>query len=572
MKIHRQFRRLFGLTGLVIAVVATVLFAGFRPSAPSSMALSGADFKPGRIIDDAVFYNKDAMTAAQIQSFLNSKVPVCDTWGTKIYSGSTTRAQSGTARGNPPPFVCLKDYRQDVPAMAANSYCGAIASGGNQTAAQIIYAVSQACGVNPQVTLVLLQKEQGLVTDDWPFQIQYRSATGYGCPDTAACDAAYYGFFNQVYRAAWQYKLYRANPNNYRHRAGQNNSIQYNPNASCGSKTVYIENQATAGLYNYTPYVPNQKALDNLYGTGDGCSAYGNRNFWRMFTDWFGSTNGQLASSGLVVNNNKPLEMAEGEKVPVTFTVSNPTNSTVNFLRIGVAARGPDNENLDLPWASNVALRSGASYTYSNSLQSKGEGDYKIFISYILASNPNEWVECAIGTPSPTCYNSFTIKRPIEMVSGLSLKNDSGEEKTSFHINQNVTASFTIKNTSQKYSANAGRLVVAGRLSNQQNVDFTSMSSEVTLAPNATYTYTIKRTFSSSTSARFFTSRNINGVWDELPFRNPNGVKKEATINILPQTTLTKGIALSSNHLGQRTVTMEVTNFGNTAVTYPMLG
>ncbi len=56
---------------------------------------------------------------------------------------------------------------------------------------------------------------------------------------------------------------------------------------------MYIENQATAGLYIYTPYVPNQAALNNLYGTGDGCSAYGNRNFWRTFTDWFGSTRQQ---------------------------------------------------------------------------------------------------------------------------------------------------------------------------------------------------------------------------------------------------------------------------------------
>ena len=53
---------------------------------------------------------------------------------------------------------------------------------------------------------------------------------------------------------------------------------------------MYIQNQATAGLYLYTPYRPNAAALANLYGTGDGCSSYGNRNFWRMFTDWFGST------------------------------------------------------------------------------------------------------------------------------------------------------------------------------------------------------------------------------------------------------------------------------------------
>jgi len=50
-----------------------------------------------------------------------------------------------------------------------------------------------------------------------------------------------------------------------------------------------LQNQATAGLYNYTPYQPNQAALNNLYGSGDACSAYGNRNFWRIYIDWFGS-------------------------------------------------------------------------------------------------------------------------------------------------------------------------------------------------------------------------------------------------------------------------------------------
>ena len=52
---------------------------------------------------------------------------------------------------------------------------------------------------------------------------------------------------------------------------------------------VFLANRATAGLYNYTPYQPNTAAMANLYGTGDACSAYGNRNFWRMFSDWFGN-------------------------------------------------------------------------------------------------------------------------------------------------------------------------------------------------------------------------------------------------------------------------------------------
>jgi len=292
MRIHHKSRHLLNtvLVGAVVSVIVAVMFVSYQSFVPESVALSSSEFKPGHIIDDIVFYNKDAMSAAQIQTFLNQKVPTCDTLGAKIYSGTKTRAQSGTERGYPPPYICLKDYRQDIPERTASSYCDYLPATADQTAAQIIYAVSQACGVNPQVLLVLLQKEQSLVTDEWPFSIQYRSATGYGCPDTAPCDAQYYGFFNQIYRAAWQYKVYRGNPNNYNYRAGRNNYIQYNPTASCGGQNVFIDNQATAGLYIYTPYVPNQKALDNLYGTGDSCSAYGNRNFWRMFTEWFGST------------------------------------------------------------------------------------------------------------------------------------------------------------------------------------------------------------------------------------------------------------------------------------------
>ena len=63
---------------------------------------------------------------------------------------------------------------------------------------------------------------------------------------------------------------------------------------------MFIQNQATAGLYNYTPYQPNAAALAAGYG-GDACSAYGNRNFWNDFTDWFGPTT-QRAPIGSVDN------------------------------------------------------------------------------------------------------------------------------------------------------------------------------------------------------------------------------------------------------------------------------
>lgn len=257
-------------------------------------ALSGNDFKSGRIIDDIIFYNSSTMSPTQIQQFLGSKVPVCDTNGTQSYAG-TTRAAYGTSRGYPPPYICLKEYTENVKAVinSGSDLCKGSITTGTKNAAQIIYDVAQACGINPQVLIVLLQKEQSLVADDWPWSIQYRSATGYGCPDTAPCESEYYGFFNQIYQAAKAFRRYESNPTLYNYRSGRNNFVYHHPSlGACGGSNVFIENQATANLYIYTPYQPNSAALNNLYGTGDSCSAYGNRNFWRLFNDWFGDPTG----------------------------------------------------------------------------------------------------------------------------------------------------------------------------------------------------------------------------------------------------------------------------------------
>jgi hypothetical protein len=286
----------------VLVALGSVVIKPFKAS-----ALSGSDFRAGRIIDDAVFYNGSAMSAGEIQNFLNAKVPVCDTNGTQPSNrnGYATRADWGRANGYAPPYICLKDYSENTPAKAADSYCSAY-SGGAKSAAQIIRDVGVACNISQKSMIVLLQKEQSLITDDWPWSNQYRSATGYACPDTAPCDSEFYGFFNQVYNAARQLKRYSLQPQSFTYRPGYN-SIYFNPgpcktyatNGSCteyhsieycGKSTVLIENYATAALYNYTPYQPNASAINNLYGSGDSCGAYGNRNFWRLYNDWFGST------------------------------------------------------------------------------------------------------------------------------------------------------------------------------------------------------------------------------------------------------------------------------------------
>ena len=329
----RSIRTLF----YPVAVFAIVTVGVFIAQPKATYAVTAADWSAGNIIDDSKFYNSGEMSTNDIQVFLNSKMPSCDTWGAKTSEyGGGTRAQYGTSRGYPPPYTCLKDYSQNgVPA------------------AQIIKNAANAYNINPRVLIVLLQKEQTLVTDDWPWSNQYRSATGYGCPDTAPCDAEYYGFTNQVTKAAFQFRRYATYPSEYRYKPYQNNTIQYNQNAGCGSSTVYIENLATAGLYNYTPYQPNASALNNLYGSGDGCGAYGNRNFWRLYSDWFGATKGsgyswtltsQYSYTDQTKTTPKSLQnLRIGDKAYIGFTVTNTgsvtwTNSGNNPVRVGTSA------------------------------------------------------------------------------------------------------------------------------------------------------------------------------------------------------------------------------------------
>jgi hypothetical protein len=257
---------------------------------PAAHAANGADFDAGNIISDSLFYNGAAMNASQIQTFLNQRVPRCTI-------GDPGRT-AGMAWGNTQIAQdCLRNYSMNTVSIAADRYCASYAGGGRETAAQIISKVALACGISPRILLVTLEKEQSLVTDSWPTVRQLDVAMGANCPDSgpnwsASCDPRFYGLQKQVHRAAWLFKYYELNPTQYRFQAGRTVAIQFHPNPACGTRNVFITNKATAALYIYTPYVPNQAALNNVYGLGNSCSAYGNRNFWRMYTDWFGSTRG----------------------------------------------------------------------------------------------------------------------------------------------------------------------------------------------------------------------------------------------------------------------------------------
>ena len=294
--IFRGLNKLIGLAASVL--LAFIGVTALDNTAPAASAADASRFDPGLIISDSVFYDFGTMKVSDIQRFLESKVPTC-----KAKAGDPT---------------CLKNYVDDiVEKQGEDGKCLPMAAKPAQTAAQIIYEVARACSINPKVLLVTLQKEQGLIQSVNPTPYMYKAAMGFGCPDSdpAICGKVHSGLFNQLYKAAGQLQWYGDPRGSFTYmKVGRTSNVRYHPNASCGTKPVLIKSVATTALYYYTPYTPNNAALKNLYGTGDSCSAYGNRNFWRFYTDWFGSTIGggfllKSATSGtyLIVDNNKYL-------------------------------------------------------------------------------------------------------------------------------------------------------------------------------------------------------------------------------------------------------------------------
>ena len=197
-----------------------------------------AGFNPNYIISDEEVTNSAAMTAQEIQSFLEGKNSFLAAYTCQDPDGNSWRAS------------------------------------------QAIFNLATTNKVSPRFLLVLLQKEQSLIEDITPEQSQLDWATGYGCPDGGGCNERWRGFWKQVNSASLQFRDYLDNPQLYKYQAGQAYSFT-NPYGTINREpmTVTPANRGTAALYNYTPHVYN-----------------GNYNFWKIWHRYFSQTypNGSL--------------------------------------------------------------------------------------------------------------------------------------------------------------------------------------------------------------------------------------------------------------------------------------
>jgi len=227
---HRLAAALF----LIVALAAAWLGAPARAEA--------ATFNPALIVSDENMRAYDSMSVADIQAFLDA---------------------------NTGPLKSMSFPRHD--------------GGPSASAAVIIYEACRAYNISPKIMLVLLQKEQSLITRTSLAPQTLNRAIGAGCPNSYT--NKYPGFGNQMWNGARLLDGY-----------GEGKSTSYVALYYSGIRTwdiyqspkvaIYPGNIATYKLYTYNPSIGAKTPYGDLSAQSGQLS--GNANFWKIYWSWFG--------------------------------------------------------------------------------------------------------------------------------------------------------------------------------------------------------------------------------------------------------------------------------------------
>lgn len=340
----------------IIRSLVAVLFVGLAWTFVAAKPVSAA-YNGDNLIDSTAFLNSAAMSANDIQSFLASKGSglANRSFVLNCYGPSSKERQWYTAAGAP--------CDQNIPA------------------SHIIYYASQIYGINPQVALATMQKEQSLITTANPTDWQINQAMGYGCPTSGGCGAS--SFFYQIDSGIWvlryHYERARGNTtwwNNNTNWTCGTAKAYYTPNLYPGQnvnfhdqngvhyRTHYLHNAATSSLYCYTPHAYNNPSgLHGLPAYGHTGMYYsGSYNFVLWFQRWFDPIS-TIAGSLTMQNVSQPdLSPARGQTVTYTVRFTNTLADSITLDAVGIVGRAGDirsSHSRDFGWQGPVTFTSG---------------------------------------------------------------------------------------------------------------------------------------------------------------------------------------------------------------------
>jgi len=358
----------------LVALIPLLLLAAATQVAPAHA------YTNGHLIDDSVFDNTNSMSANGIQNWLSANYP------------------SG----------CLTNYQAPDP----QSWSG---YGSNVSAAQGIYDSAHIWGINPQVILATLEKEEGLVSGHGAYgcsQTAFNSAMGYDCPGgiqpaTGTCVAhqSNLGFSAQINHGAWQLEFgrYRSEGDGNLGYDGDGNITYYGymtqgtrPRCSgCASQfysgtvtlndntTLYLENGATASLYSYTPFLQSfSRIFEQFFGVG---STSGQPYQWSIVSQTYSTGSTAITSTNketltLVVKNTGTATWTNSGPFPVKLGASTPNDRSSPF----------DDGSWPAPSRAAVltenSVAPGANGTFTFTVQAPAAGTYQEHFN-LLAEN-----------------------------------------------------------------------------------------------------------------------------------------------------------------------------------------
>jgi hypothetical protein len=383
-------KNLLGLARILpLLLVAICLHAG------SAHAYTNSD-----LIDDPVFDNVNSMSANQIQSFLNQF-----------------------------PNSCLKSYQAPDPQSWYNY-------GSNVSAAQAIYDSAHIWGINPQVILTTLEKEEGLVDGAGAYGCSataYQSAMGYDCPgsatysypdigvsNTCVADESNVGFSAQINHGAWQLEFgrYRSESNGNLSWDGDN-AITYYGYMTQGSRARYqggpvnfysgsitlddgttltVADGATASLYSYTPYIQSfSRIFEQFFGAG---STSATPYQWQVVSQTY-----SLGSTTITATQKETVTLVAENTGSATWT-----NTGANPVKLGTSSPNERASSFyDTSWPAPTrpavmtesSVPPGSNGTFTFTVQAPGPGTYQEHFN--LLAEGNTWFS------DPGMYFTFNV-------------------------------------------------------------------------------------------------------------------------------------------------------------------
>ncbi len=421
-----NFSKLITRYLLLLVIITGVLLA--HPTA-------GHAYTQTRLMDDQIFDKVGSLSQSQIDDFLHGRT------GPYTALGSASTCLANYTDVN---FHWDGSHWHYGDNTMSTSFTTLTSSPWNSAwgpaqipASQALYMSAQQWGLNPEVMIATLQKENTLITrTDCPGW-RYNSAMGYDCSEGGGCPAypTHAGFSRQVLWGGWQLKFNKERSigntawdgddslgysgfmtrGTYK-RCGSCTATFYDGYANIDGNQVFMENGTTASLYTYTPHLGNSTPPN--------------------FEQWFGSAyaiNTSTIVLGTVTQPNP--NPAIGETVTYTVTFNNTLGSAVTVDGIGIVGRAGSTSgaNQDFGWQGPVTLQPGVSqqFTFTKLIRDSGT----LYAWPAIYANGgyvqyNNW-----GTTMVSHTPNLTLSQPL-----------STTPSSTIYAGQNVTFSAKLKN------------------------------------------------------------------------------------------------------------------------------